>query len=155
LLIGFGILSFIQRLSFLPLFSRIVYILAIVFAVILGILSLYDFVRLKQGRPSEMKLQLPDFLTSSHHFRDRLLGRDVRAAGLLSSKKSLLHQVLHVSALFCSGRNIDFELDLRHKKTTVSNFLWLAPRRLQKMGRVTGPGEGNGYGACFVRETTV
>jgi thiol-disulfide isomerase/thioredoxin len=67
LLIGFGILSFIQRLSFLPLFSRIVYILTIVFAVILGILSLYDFVRLKQGRPSEMKLQLPDFLKKRIH----------------------------------------------------------------------------------------
>jgi len=67
LLIGFGILTFIQRLSFLPLFSRIVYILTIVFAVILGILSLYDFIQLKRGRPSEMKLQLPDFLKKRIH----------------------------------------------------------------------------------------
>jgi len=67
LLIGFGIFSFVQHLSFLPLFSRIVYILTIVFALVLGILSLYDYVQLKRGRPSEMKLQLPDFLKKRVH----------------------------------------------------------------------------------------
>ncbi|MGZ3524236.1 MAG: cytochrome c biogenesis CcdA family protein [Thermodesulfobacteriota bacterium] len=67
LLIGIGILTFIQHLSFLPLFSRIVYILTIVFALILGILSLYDFIQLKRGRASEMKLQLPDFLKKRIH----------------------------------------------------------------------------------------
>jgi len=67
LLIGFGILSFIQHLSFLPLFSRIVYILTIVFALVLGILSLYDYIQLKRGFPSEMKLQLPDFLKKRIH----------------------------------------------------------------------------------------
>jgi hypothetical protein len=67
LLIGFGILSFIQHFSFLPLFSKIVYILTIAFALVLGILSLYDYIQLKRGRPSEMKLQLPDFLKKRIH----------------------------------------------------------------------------------------
>lgn len=67
LMIGFGILSFIQHLSFLPLFSRIIYILTIGFALVLGVLSLYDYVQLKRGRPSEMKLQLPDFLKKRIH----------------------------------------------------------------------------------------
>jgi thiol-disulfide isomerase/thioredoxin len=67
LLIGFGILSFIQHLSFLPLFSKIVYILTIVFALALGILSLYDYIQLNRGRASEMKLQLPDFLKKRIH----------------------------------------------------------------------------------------
>jgi len=67
LLIGFGILSFVQHFSFLPLFSRIVYILTIIFALVLGILSLYDYIQLKRGRPSEMKLQLPDFLKKRIH----------------------------------------------------------------------------------------
>jgi glutaredoxin len=67
LLIGFGILSFVQHLSFLPLFSRIVYILTIVFALVLGILSFYDYIQLKRGRASEMKLQLPDFLKKRIH----------------------------------------------------------------------------------------
>jgi hypothetical protein len=67
LLIGFGILSFIQHLSFLPLFSRIVYLITIAIALILGIYSLYDYIQLKRGRPSEMKLQLPEFLKNRIH----------------------------------------------------------------------------------------
>jgi thiol-disulfide isomerase/thioredoxin len=67
LLIGFGILSFIQHFSFLPLFSRIVYLITIAIALILGIYSLYDYIQLKRGRPSEMKLQLPNFLKKQIH----------------------------------------------------------------------------------------
>ncbi len=67
LMIGFGILSFVQRLSFLPLFSRIIYILTIAFALVLGVLSIYDYIQLKRGRPSEMKIQLPDFLRKRIH----------------------------------------------------------------------------------------
>ena len=67
LMIGLGILSFIQRLSFLPLFSRVIYILTIAFALVLGVLSLHDYIQLKRGRPSEMKLQLPDFLKKRIH----------------------------------------------------------------------------------------
>jgi hypothetical protein len=67
LLIGLGILSFIQHLSFLPVFSRIVYLITIAIALVLGIYSLYDYIQLKRGRPSEMKLQLPDFLKKRIH----------------------------------------------------------------------------------------
>ena len=67
LLIGFGILSFIQHLSFLPAFSRIVYVMTIGIALVLGIYSLYDYIQLKRGKPSEMKLQLPDFLKKRIH----------------------------------------------------------------------------------------
>ena len=67
LLIGFGILSFIQHLSFLPLFSRIIYLITIGIALVLGGYSLYDYIQLKRGRVSEMKLQLPDFLKKRIH----------------------------------------------------------------------------------------
>jgi len=67
LLIGLGILSFIQRLSFLPLFSRVVYLITLGFALVLGIYGLYDYILLKKGRPSEMKLQLPNFLKKRIH----------------------------------------------------------------------------------------
>ena len=67
LLIGFGILSFIQRLSFLPFFSRVVYFITMAIALVLGIYSLYDYVLLKRGRPSEMTLQLPNFLKKKIH----------------------------------------------------------------------------------------
>jgi glutaredoxin len=52
LLIGIGILSFVQHLSFLPLFSQIVYFVTFVFALLLGIFSLYDYIQLKKGRPA-------------------------------------------------------------------------------------------------------
>ena len=67
LLIGIGILGFIQHFSFLPLFSQIVYFITFVFALFLGIFSLYDYVQLKKGRPSRMKLQVPDFLKKRIH----------------------------------------------------------------------------------------
>lgn len=67
LLIGFGILSFIQHLSFLPLFSRVVYLITMAVALALGIYSFYDYILLKRGRSSEMKLQLPGFLKKRVH----------------------------------------------------------------------------------------
>jgi thiol-disulfide isomerase/thioredoxin len=67
LFIGIGILSFIQHLSFLPLFSQIVYFVTFVFALLLGIFSLYDYIQLKKGRPSKMKLQVPNFLKKRIH----------------------------------------------------------------------------------------
>jgi cytochrome c biogenesis protein CcdA len=67
LLLGLGILSFVQHLSFLPFFSRIVYLIIFVFSVFLGIFSLYDYVQLKRGRPSKMTLQVPDSLKKRIH----------------------------------------------------------------------------------------
>jgi hypothetical protein len=67
LLLGLGLLSFVQRLSFLPLFSRIVYLITFLFALFLGILSLYDYIQLKRGQPSKMKLQVPNFLKKRIH----------------------------------------------------------------------------------------
>jgi len=65
--LGLGILSFVKQLSFLPLFSQIVYLITFVFALLLGIFSLYDYIQLKKGRPSKMKLQVPDFLKKKIH----------------------------------------------------------------------------------------
>lgn len=78
LLIGIGILSFVQHLSFLPIFSKIVYLLTIAFALVLGTLSLYDYIQLKRGRPSEMKLQLPEFLKKRIHQTIRKESRSSR-----------------------------------------------------------------------------
>ncbi len=67
LLLGLGILRFIQSLSFLPLFSRIVYFITFFFALFLGTFSLYDYVQLKKGRPSKIKLQVPTFFKKKIH----------------------------------------------------------------------------------------
>ncbi len=78
LLVGFGILSFIQHFSFLPLFSRIVYVITLVGALILGAYSLYDYIKLKRGQPAEIKLQLPDFLKKRIHRTIREKSRSSR-----------------------------------------------------------------------------
>ena len=67
LLLGLGILSFVQHLSFLPLFSQIVYLITFGFSLFLGIFSLYDYIQLKRGRPSKMTLQVPDSLKKRIH----------------------------------------------------------------------------------------
>jgi len=79
LFLGLGILSFIRHLSFLPLFSQIVYFITFVFALLLGIFSLYDYIQLKKGRPSKMKLQVPDFLKKRIHQIIRVRSDDLEA----------------------------------------------------------------------------
>jgi len=81
--LGLGILSFIKHLSFLPLFSQIVYLITFVFAFLLGIFSLYDYIQLKKGRPSKMKLQVPDSLKRRIHriIRVRSDGLEVNREG--------------------------------------------------------------------------
>jgi cytochrome c biogenesis protein CcdA/glutaredoxin-related protein len=67
LLLGFGILRFIQHFSFFPLFTRIVYMITFALSLFLGIFSLYDYIQLKRGRPSKMTLQVPNFLKKRIH----------------------------------------------------------------------------------------
>ncbi len=85
LLLGLGILSFIQHLSFLPLFSRIIYLITFLFALFLGIFSFYDYIQLKRGRPSKMRLQVPDFLKKRIH---RIIR--ARSGGLESEREARL-----------------------------------------------------------------
>jgi hypothetical protein len=67
LLLGVGILSFIQHFSFFPLFTRVVYLITFAFSLFLGIFSLYDYIQLKKGRPAKMTLQVPEFLKKKIH----------------------------------------------------------------------------------------
>jgi len=94
LLIGIGILGFIQHLSFLPLFSQIVYLITFLFALLLGILSLYDYIQLKKGRPSKMKLQVPNFLKKKIHQMIRVRSDVLEAKKESASIRFLLSAVV-------------------------------------------------------------
>jgi thiol-disulfide isomerase/thioredoxin len=89
LLLGFGILSFVQHFSFLPFFSRIVYLITFIFALFLGTFSLYDYIQLKKGRPSKMKLQVPTFIKKKIHQTIR-----ARSGGLESDQESSFARLL-------------------------------------------------------------
>jgi len=92
--LGLGILSFIKHFSFLPLFSQIVYFVTFVFAVLLGIFSLYDYIQLKKGRPSKMKLQVPDFLKKKIHRIIRVRSGELEANREGTSVRFLLAAVV-------------------------------------------------------------
>ena len=94
LLLGLGILSFIQHLSFLPLFSRIVYLITFLFALFLGIFSLYDYIQLKRGRSSKMKLQVPDFLKKRIHKIIRTRSGGLETEAEIQSSRLLLAAVV-------------------------------------------------------------
>jgi glutaredoxin len=66
-LVGLGVFQFIQSLSMFALFSRILYMLIAALAFVLGVLSLYDFIKARRGEIKEIVLQLPKFLKQRIH----------------------------------------------------------------------------------------
>jgi len=67
-LIGTGALKMITSLSFLPLVRKIFILVTAVLALILGVVSLYDYLQFKRkGTTKDAKLQLPLFLKNMIH----------------------------------------------------------------------------------------
>jgi thiol-disulfide isomerase/thioredoxin len=94
LLLGFGILSFLQHFSFFPLFSRVVYLITFVLSFFLGVFSLYDYIQLKRGRPSKMTLQVPNFLKKRIHHIIRVRSSELEEKKGNQSGRFLLASVL-------------------------------------------------------------
>ena len=59
LLAGMGLMAGLRQLSGFPLITRGIYLVIAVFAFVLGIISLYDYVLFRRGKMAEWKLQLP------------------------------------------------------------------------------------------------
>ena len=134
LLIGIGILSFVQHLSFLPIFSKIVYLLTIAFALVLGTFSLYDYIQLKRGRPSEMKLQLPDFLKKRIHQTIRARSGELTANQESRSTRYLFAAIgagfiISLLEFTCTGQvylpTIHFVTNIPSLKTSAFSYLIL------------------------------
>ena len=67
-LIGTGALKMITSLSFLPLVRKIFVLVTAIIVLILGIVSLYDYLQFKKkGTTKDAKLQLPPFLKKLIH----------------------------------------------------------------------------------------
>ena len=62
LLIGIGLLNFIQRVGFMRLLGRAVYIGTAGVAILLGVLSIHDYFRYSEGEYDRSLLRLPGFL---------------------------------------------------------------------------------------------
>lgn len=81
LLLGFGILGFVQQFSFFPLFSRIIYWITFSLSLILGGFSLYDYFQVKRGFTSKMTLQVPNSLKKRIHRIIRTREEELEATG--------------------------------------------------------------------------
>ena len=100
-LIGTGALKMITSLSFLPLVRKIFVLVTAVLALILGGVSLYDYLQFKKkGTSKDAKLQLPSFLKNMIHSAIRKnvrLGNYILMAAVTGFIVSLLE-------LACTGQ---------------------------------------------------
>jgi cytochrome c biogenesis protein CcdA len=67
LIAGMGLMAGFRQLSGFPLITKGIYLVIAMFAFILGIISLYDYVLFRRGQISKMKLQLPMALKKRIH----------------------------------------------------------------------------------------
>ncbi|MBS3920412.1 MAG: hypothetical protein KG012_16185 [Deltaproteobacteria bacterium] len=67
LLVGLGLMTFLHQLSSFPLISKGVYLFIALFALTLGVISLYDYLLFRRGQAAKWKLQLPMGLKKKIH----------------------------------------------------------------------------------------
>jgi hypothetical protein len=77
-LAGMGLMAFLRQLSSFPLISKMVYLLIALFALSLGIISLYDYVLFRRGQVAKWKLQLPKGMKKKIH---GIIREQVRSKG--------------------------------------------------------------------------
>jgi cytochrome c biogenesis protein CcdA len=111
LLVGVGVLGFVQSLGLIRTLSRVVYLATGVFCLVLAGFSLFDLYRIRQGRIQDITLKLPERLQQSVHRAIRQ-GRNIRnyvwAAFVTGFLVSLLElactgQVYLPTIIFVSG----------------------------------------------------
>jgi thiol-disulfide isomerase/thioredoxin len=86
-LIGIGIFSLVVNFVVMPIIRKVLFSVAGVLAIGLGVLSLYDYFKFRKGKYGEAKLQLPGFLKRKIH-------SDIRERGRMKN---------HVVAALCIG----------------------------------------------------
>ena len=67
LLVGLGLMTFLHQLRSFPLISKGVYLFIALFALALGMISLYDYILFRSGQMAKWKLQLPMGLKKKIH----------------------------------------------------------------------------------------
>lgn len=67
LLVGMGLMTFLHQLDSFPLISKGVYLIIALFALTLGVISLYDYLLFRRGQVTKWKLQLPMGLKKKIH----------------------------------------------------------------------------------------
>ena len=100
LLVGLGLMTFLHQMSSFPLVSKGVYLFIALFALVLGIISLYDYVLFRRGQVAKWKLQLPMGLKKKIH---EIIREQARfKGGLLATFGAGF--VIAVCTVICTGQ---------------------------------------------------
>ena len=100
LLVGMGLMTFLHQLSGFPLLSKGIYLFIALFALILGITSLYDYYLFRRGKMTKWKLQLPMGLKKKIH---EIIREQARIkAGLLATFGAGF--IIAVCTVICTGQ---------------------------------------------------
>lgn len=67
LLAGMGLMTFLRELDGFPLVAKGIHLLIILFALSLGIISVYDYILYRRGQMAKWKLQLPTAMKKKIH----------------------------------------------------------------------------------------
>jgi hypothetical protein len=101
LLTGMGLMAGLRQLSGYPLITRGIYLVIAVFAFVLGIISLYDYILFRRGQMAKWKLQLPMALKKKVHKIIRE-GTQSQRAGFIGT--FALGFIIAITEVVCTGQ---------------------------------------------------
>jgi hypothetical protein len=101
LLAGMGLMAGLRQLSGYPMITKGIYLVIAVFAFVLGIISLYDYILFRRGQMAKFKLQLPMALKKKVHKIIRE-GTQSQRAGFIGT--FILGFVIAGTEVVCTGQ---------------------------------------------------
>ena len=101
ILTGMGLMAGLRTLSGFPLITKGIYLVIGLFALVLGILSFYDYIQFRRGHMEKMKLQLPVALKKKVHGIIRMQIRSPKA-GFFGT--FILGFVIAITEVVCTGQ---------------------------------------------------
>ncbi len=101
LLAGMGLMAGLRQLSSFPMITKGIYLVIAIFAFVLGIISLYDYILFRRGQMAKWKLQLPKAFKQKVHKIIRE-GTQSQRAGYLGT--FAIGFVIAATEVICTGQ---------------------------------------------------
>jgi cytochrome c biogenesis protein CcdA len=101
ILTGMGLMAGLRQLSGFPLITKTIYTVIGIFALVLGIISFYDYIQFRRGQMAKMMLQLPMALKKKVHGIIRMQIRSPKA-GFIGT--FTLGFVIAITEVVCTGQ---------------------------------------------------
>ncbi len=123
-LIGIGLFRFLVIFEFTSIIGKVIFSVAAMLAIIFGILSVYDYFKIRRGIFEEVKLQLPRSLKKRIHamIRERMTMKNyILAAGIIGL-------LVSISEFICTGQvyfpTIIFMTEVPHLRNKALVYLF-------------------------------